>query len=89
MGQPLGHPRQSPKAKPLICKPRRWTGKVAGVLGFEPRNGGTKNRCLTTWRYPNTVGGYLAKPTAPRKRKIVENRCSFLPLRAGLGDGQL
>jgi hypothetical protein len=28
--------------------------KVAGVLGFEPRNGGVKVRCLTTWRYPNT-----------------------------------
>jgi hypothetical protein len=29
------------------------TGKVAGVLGFEPRNGGIKIRCLTTWLYPN------------------------------------
>ncbi len=26
---------------------------LAGALGFEPRNGGTKNRCLTTWRRPN------------------------------------
>lgn len=26
---------------------------LAGVLGFEPRYGGTKNRCLTTWRHPN------------------------------------
>ena len=26
---------------------------MAGALGFEPRNGGTKNRCLTTWRRPN------------------------------------
>jgi hypothetical protein len=26
---------------------------LAGVLGLEPRNGGTKNRCLTTWRHPN------------------------------------
>ncbi len=25
---------------------------MAGVLGFEPRDGGTKNRCLTTWLYP-------------------------------------
>ncbi len=29
---------------------------MAGVLGFEPRNGGTKNRCLTTWLYPNSAG---------------------------------
>ena len=28
-----------------------------GALGFEPRNGGTKTRCLTTWR----------RPTADRK----------------------
>jgi hypothetical protein len=30
---------------------------LAGALGFEPRNGGTKNRCLTTWRRPNGAGG--------------------------------
>ncbi len=30
-----------------------WTFKYkAGVLGFEPRNGETKTRCLTTWRHP-------------------------------------
>jgi hypothetical protein len=23
------------------------------VPGFEPGNGGTKNRCLTAWRHPN------------------------------------
>ena len=26
---------------------------MAGVLGFEPRNGETKTRCLTAWRHPN------------------------------------
>jgi hypothetical protein len=26
---------------------------LAGVLGFEPRNGGIKIRCLTAWLYPN------------------------------------
>ena len=26
---------------------------MAGVLGFEPRDGGVKVRCLTAWRYPN------------------------------------
>ena len=25
-----------------------------GVKGFEPLNVGTKIRCLTTWRHPNT-----------------------------------
>ncbi len=24
-----------------------------GVEGFEPPNVGTKNQCLTAWRYPN------------------------------------
>ncbi len=28
---------------------------MAGALGFEPRNGGTKNRCLTTWLRPKIV----------------------------------
>ena len=28
---------------------------VAGAPGFEPGNGGTKSRCLTTWRRP--IGG--------------------------------
>ncbi len=25
---------------------------MAGLPGFEPGNGGTKNRCLTAWRRP-------------------------------------
>lgn len=25
----------------------------AGAVGFEPTNGGSKNRCLTTWRHPS------------------------------------
>ncbi len=29
--------------------------RLAGVPGFEPGNAGIKNRCLTAWRYPNTV----------------------------------
>ena len=30
---------------------------LAGAQGFEPRNGGTKNRCLTTWRRPSSGRG--------------------------------
>ncbi len=26
---------------------------LTGALGFEPRDGGTKTRCLTTWLRPN------------------------------------
>ena len=36
---------------------------MAGALGFEPRNGGTKNRCLTTWLRPKnyfkTLNSYI------------------------------
>ena len=28
-------------------------GPLAGEEGFEPSNGGSKGRCLTTWRLPN------------------------------------
>lgn len=27
--------------------------RSTGALGFEPRDGGTKTRCLTTWLRPN------------------------------------
>lgn len=27
--------------------------RFTGALGFEPRDGETKTRCLTTWRRPN------------------------------------
>ena len=30
------------------------TEELAGAAGFEPANGGTKSRCLTTWRRPST-----------------------------------
>lgn len=30
--------------------------KLAGVAGFEPAHGGTKNRCLTAWLHPKAVG---------------------------------
>ena len=32
---------------------------LAGAAGFEPANGGTKSRCLTTWRRPKTVVGSI------------------------------
>src|SRR3954454_5877962 len=32
---------------------------LAGAPGFEPGNGGTKNRCLTTWRRPIAKADYI------------------------------
>jgi hypothetical protein len=50
--------------------------KVAGVLGIEPRNVGTKNRCLTAWRHPKK-GGQIDALALWRKgfdHKITANR---------------
>src|SRR5437763_15538416 len=30
--------------------------RLAGEGGFEPPNGGSKGRCLTTWRLPKSAG---------------------------------
>jgi DNA repair exonuclease SbcCD ATPase subunit len=38
--------RQSPLTRRKSCN-------LAGMEGFEPPNGGTRTRCLTTWRHPN------------------------------------
>ena len=32
---------------------------TTGALGFEPRDGGTKTRCLTTWRRPNNFTFFI------------------------------
>ena len=50
----LGRKRPSLRAQASqLFAGRTLREKLAGVLGFEPRNAGTKNRCLTTWRHPN------------------------------------
>ncbi len=33
-----------------------WDRTMAGAVGFEPTYGGSKVRCLTTWRRPNGSG---------------------------------
>jgi len=32
---------------------------MVGTAGFEPTDGGTKNRCLTTWRRPKIFSGFV------------------------------
>ena len=34
--------------------------EMAGVVGLEPTNAGTKNRCLTTWLHPNHIARNIA-----------------------------
>src|SRR6266446_6495467 len=41
---------------------------VAGEEGFEPSNGGSKGRCLTTWRLPNRA---LAGDRQQASRRLV------------------
>ncbi len=45
---------------------------MTGVEGFEPPNGGTKNRCLTTWRHPK-YQIYLVSNTNKALFNLIEN----------------
>ena len=36
---------------------------MAGVAGFEPAHGDTKNRCLTAWLHPSTMKNGAATRT--------------------------
>ena len=40
-----------------------WEEKLAGVAGFEPAHGDTKNRCLTAWLHPSTMKNGAATRT--------------------------
>ena len=43
---------------------------MAGVVGFEPTHGDTKNRCLTAWLHPNDLSiRKIHKPLSKRKSK--------------------
>ena len=37
-----------------IMEIKEGEDSLAGMAGFEPANGGIKNRCLTTWLHPNS-----------------------------------
>ena len=41
-----------------VMRLQRACIEVAGVAGFEPAHGDTKNRCLTTWPHPNIPAFY-------------------------------
>ena len=44
---------------------KKLKNKMAGVLGFEPRDAEIKTRCLTAWRYPN-------------RNSLIENKEDFI-----------
>ena len=41
--------------------------QMAGVAGFEPAHGDTKNRCLTAWLHPSIKHGLTKKWIAMRR----------------------
>ena len=41
--------------------------ELVGTAGFEPTDGGIKNRCLTAWRRPKI----LSNGELPQKRRAV------------------
>lgn len=50
--------------------------RFTGALGFEPRDGGTKTRCLTTWLRPNdfTLVNIAVNPGFMSSTLIVDFR---------------
>ena len=61
---------------------------LAGALGFEPRNGGTKNRCLTTWRRPKDPCGACVcnRRSATWQCALGDARSAIRTWRCPLGD---
>ncbi len=53
--------------------------QLAGVLGFEPRNGETKTRCLTTWRHPINVCLCKDNSIDPVSVKSHPQKSAFAP----------
>ena len=49
-----------------------------GVEGFEPPNDGTKNRCLTAWRYPNFLSGGIISIIKKNVKSFFEKKLIFL-----------
>ncbi len=54
--------------------------RLTGALGFEPRDGETKTRCLTTWRRPNnfTMLNITLSPGLMSSTLIVDSDNRFL-----------
>ena len=60
---------------------------MAGAPGFEPGNGGTKNRCLTTWRRPNRVTTWSrAAVISPARRRMQRPVLHFRQLHSSCED---
>lgn len=64
-------------------RPNSRVLSMAGVVGLEPTNGGTRTRCLTTWRHPKLILLYheILKNAIMvmlwRKRKIHSQKMNY------------
>lgn len=63
-------------------KGRQYLSALTGVLGFEPRNAGTKTRCLTAWRHPIVTLAILAASYSKMSSWLWTNLriCSVSPI---------
>ena len=52
---------------------------MAGVLGFEPRDGGTKNRYLTAWLHPITYARRRTRTGTPARVTDFKSGASTIP----------
>ena len=50
---------------------------MAGVAGFEPAHGDTKNRCLTAWLHPNDA---LEKVTYISTAEKASDKLTFFTI---------
>lgn len=53
---------------------------MAGVVGFEPTDDGTKTRCLTTWLHPNKFTVIISYNLRPRQVFEHRNNRNFISL---------
>ena len=60
---------------------------MVGAPGFEPGNGGTKNRCLTAWRRPNDEAFSSQVDTLGDSENALKLYLSFRPTRRSAKDG--
>ncbi len=55
--------------------------RKTGALGFEPRNSGTKTRCLTTWPRPNGLTFFnIAVTTGVMSSTLTKNLGQMLKI---------
>ena len=69
--------------EPMVLPPELAGPELAGVVGLEPTNDGTKTRCLTTLATPQHGNGHkkrcvkVGKPSSPSSRAALRATSRF------------